>query len=367
MNIANIADYQEKQIRLRAYMAENGYDYAVLTRRDNFAWFTCGGDNKVLRNSEEGVGTLVISPNDVVCIAKHMDSDRIGDDELQGLPIERKTIYWYDGSSQEAAMKLTKGRVVSDTDIPGADNRWYDILGLHYPLTENEVIKYREIGALCDKLLVEVAQRIHPGMTEHEIEAEVLYAYGKHNMTPKVLLIGTDERIAKYRHPNASPKKLERLALIHPAAEKGNLHANITRMVYFGDTLPKELEEKYDLLNYLQAQYFSMAKTGARFGELYEERKRILAEHGYPDEWRHHAMGCVTGYTLGTDAPLVNNELVRRNMALDMFITLQGAKAEELALTGDDGAEVLSAAGHWPTRVYEYGGRKYQLPVIMMR
>lgn len=367
MNIPNIADYQEKQSRLRKYMAENGYDHAVLSRRDNFAWFTCGGDNKVLRNSEEGVAALVVSQKDVICVAKYMDSDRIGDDELQGLPIERKTIYWYEGNSADYAMKLTSGRVVSDTELPDAENRWYDILGLHYPLTENEAAKYREIGALCDKLLTEVAQRIRPGMTEHEIEAEVLYAYGKHNMTPKVLLIGTDERIEKYRHPNASPKKLDRLALIHPAAEKGNLHANITRMVYFGDTLPRELEEKYDLLNYLQAQYFSMAKTGARFGEIYEERKRILSERGYPDEWRYHAMGCITGYTLGTDAPLVNNERVRRNMPLDMFITLRGAKAEELALTGDDGAKLLSATGHWPTRTYEYGGKKYALPAIMMR
>jgi len=367
MNLANRSDYGEKQRRLRAYMAEKGYEYAVLSRRDNFAWFTCGGDNKVLRSAEDGVGVLVVSQERVVCVAYYMDLDRIFDDELQGLDIERKLIYWYDGGRQENAMKLTRGRVVSDMDIPGAENRSYDILQLHYPLTENEVARYREVGALCDTLLAGVAKEIHPGMTEHEIEAEILYAYGKHAMTPKVLLVGSDERIAKYRHPCASQKKLDRLVLIHPGAEKGNLHANITRMIYFGDTLPKDLEEKYDLLNELQAQFFAMAKTGARFGDIYETRKKILAERGYPDEWRCHAMGCVTGYTLATDLPLLNNEPVRPNMPLDIFITLRGAKVEELALTGDGGAEVFSATGKWPTRAYEYGGKQYDLPAIMLK
>jgi Xaa-Pro aminopeptidase len=367
MNIPDLKDYEEKKKRLRAFMGKEGYDYVILSRRENFAWFTCGGDNKVLRNSNDGVGFLVVSKDTASCLAYYMDSDRIFDDELRGLDIERKCVYWYQGSCGENAMKLTKGRTAADTDIPGADNRWYDIVRLHYPLTENEAARYRKLGALCDELLTDVAGKIHPGMSEHDIEAEILYAYGKQNMTPKVLLVGTDERIEKYRHPCASPKKLEKLVLIHPAAEKGNLHANITRMIYFGGKVPEELEKKYDLLNLLQAQFFSMAKTGARYRDIYECRKKILAENGYPDEWQYHAMGCVTGYVLGIDHPLINNEEVKPNTPLDMFITLRGAKVEELAVTGDDGAEVLSAPGGWPRKTYEYGGKSYRLPVIMLK
>jgi Xaa-Pro aminopeptidase len=367
MNIAIVEDYKEKQKRIRVYMIEHGYDYAVLSKQENFAWFTCGGDNKVLRNTDEGVGILVISQNSVTCVAYYMDSDRIHDDELRGLDIEQKMIYWHEGGRLENAVKLTSGRIVSDTDIPGTDNRHDDILRLHYPLTENEVKKYRKFGVLCDKLLVEIAENIRPGMTEHEIEAKILYAYGREGMTLKVLLVGTDERIEKYRHPNASSKRLERLALIHPAAEKGTLHANITRMIYFGDRLPKDLEEKYELLNMLQAQFFCMAKTGARFRDIYELRRKTLADRGYQDEWQYHTMGCVTGYILGTDIPLIKNESVLPNMPLDMYITLKGAKVEELALTGDEGVEVLSATGKWPVKTYEYEGRIYTLPVIMMK
>ena len=367
MNIPNLNDYEEKKKRLRVYMDVNGYDYVILSKRENFAWFTCGGDNKVLRNTDDGSGVLVISKNSVLFLAYYMDSDRIYDDELQGLDIEKKLMYWYEGDRCEYAMKFTKGKVAADSSIKGADNRWYDIIKLHYPLTENEVKRYRELGAVCDGLLADIAEKIHPGMSEHDIEAEILYAYGKLSMTPKVLLVGTDERIEKYRHPCASPRKLEKLVLIHPAAEKNNLHANITRMIYFGDKLPEELEKKYDLLNFLQAQFFSMAKPGIGYRDIYDERKKLLEEKGYPDEWKYHAMGCVTGYVIGIDQPFFNNEVVKTNTPLDIYITLRGAKVEELAMTTDKGAEVLSATGKWPLKNYEYYGSSYKFPAIMLK
>ena len=348
-------------------MDSHGYDYVILSTRENFAWFTCGGDNKVLRNTNEGSGVLLISKDSVMLLAYYMDLDRIYDDELTGFDIEKKLIYWYEGDRCEYAMKFTKGKVAADTNVKGADNCWYDFIQLHYPLTENEVKRYRELGAICDGLLADIAGKINPGMEEHEVEAEVLYAYGKLNMTPKVLLVGSDDRIEKYRHPNASAKKLNKLVLIHPAAEKNNLHANITRMIYFGDKLPEDLEKKIDLLNLLQAQFFSMAKVGAGYRDIYEARKKILAENGHPDEWKYHAMGCITGYVLGIDTPFFNNEKVKKNTPLDVYITLKGAKVEELAMIHDDRVEVLSVTGKWPHKTYEYNCQSYQLPVILLK
>ena len=102
-------------------------------------------------------------------------------------------------------------------------------------------------------------------MTEHDIEAMFLYEYGKFNATPEVLLVGSDDRISKYRHPNPSPKKVEKFVLLHPGIRKWGLHANVTRMVYFGDTLPKDIAEKYEAVNKLQAATLSMCIPGERF------------------------------------------------------------------------------------------------------
>lgn len=368
MNIPYVPDYVEKQRRLRKYMQENDYEYALISRRDNFAWFTCGGYNTVLRNSEYGFGTLLVSMDHVCLFSYYMDADRIFCDELTGLDIEKIILKWYQDSKEENAMKLTGGkRTISDIPVPGADYLPQVFQSLEFPMTEHEAELYRELGTLCDRLLTNIADQISPGMSEQEIESMILYEYGMQAMTPKVLLVGSDERITNYRHPCASNKKLDKLALIHPAAEKGNLHANITRMIYFGDKLPDEIEQKYDLLNQLQAQFFAMAKPGVHFMDIYDRRKQLLAAAGYPEEWENHFPGDIMGYMIGCGYDFVKDAVLTDRMPLDIFITLRGAKVEELAMTGPNGAECLSASGYWPVKNYSYGGKDYKLPVIMMK
>lgn len=370
MNKVNQLDYSEKCRRLREYMTQNGYDYAVLARRDNFAWLTCGGDNKIFRSSDFGFGVLVVGHDKVFFVAQYMDMDRIVDDELQGFNVEKVELKWFEPSREEKAMQLTDGgKVVSDIPLAGADCKMYDIVRIHFPFTDLDVEKYRKVGTLCDHLLKNIADRIVPGMTELEIEAQILYEYGKESMTPKVLLVGSDERIAKYRHPAASPKKVEKLVLLHPAAEKWGLHANITRMVYFGDTLPKDLEEKYDMLNLCEAQAMAMCRPGTHFSEILSERKKIFTDYGCAHEFDLHYPGATAGYFIGSAQPLLDDEAVVDRMAFDWFITVKGAKVEELSMSGPSGAELLSASatGVWPTKPYNYKGNTYHLPTILMK
>lgn len=368
MNTPDRHDYEIKRARIAAYMDAHGYGAVILARRENFAWFTCGGDNKVLRNLDEGFGVLLITKEKVYLIAQYMDLDRIYDDELQGLGIEKVCLKWFEDSREERALKMAEGlRVVSDIALPGADQQLWDIWWLHYPLTENEISRYKAMCRLVDKMLLDVATRIRPGMTEIEIEAEIAYEYAKQGMLAKVLLVGSDERIAKYRHPVASNKKVEKLVLLHPAAEQHGLHANITRMVYFGDSLPDDLNRKYELLNLLQAQAMAMTIPGRLFSDLFDVRKQLLTEHDFGDEWQYHYPGGFTGYYLGSAAPFMNGERIRENMPTDYFITLTGAKTEELCISGAEGGVLISSGYEWPTRTYEWNGIRYNLPTILMR
>ena len=367
MNHPNTADFAEKTQRLRAYMEQNGYGAAILGRRDNTAWLTGGGDFKVLRDTEVAFGVLLVTMDRVVLVAQYMDAGRIFDDELEGLGIEKESLYWYEESREQRAMKLAGGvRVVSDVPVDGADCRLWDIFWLHYPLTDHDIAVYREAAQMCDRMVYDIAMRITPGMTEQQIEAEVIGEYAKANMTMKVVLVGSDERIARYRHPNPSPKKLEKVALIHPAASYRGLHVNITRMVYFGD-IPKQLEANYDLLNLLEAQTMAMMRPGNSFMLLFEERKRILVAHGMGEEAGFHYPGAVTGYILGSAQPFLDGETIRDRMSMDNFITVRGAKAEEISISGPNGAELISAGHAWPTRTYRYQDSEYALPVILQR
>lgn len=367
MNTTNAADFAEKTKRLREYMDENGYGAALLGRRDNVAWLTGGGDFKVLRDTEAAFGVLLVTPDTVYLVAQSMDLDRIYDDEAAGLGIEKVSLRWYEESREDKAVKLANvARIVSDMPVSGADCRLWDIYWLHYPLTQSDIAAYRQIAKTCDEMIYAVASRIEPGMTEQQIEAELIGDYVKANFTMKVVLVGSDERISLYRHPNPSAKKLEKVALLHPAGCCHGLHVNITRMVCFGD-VPADLSDKYDLLNLLEAQTMAMMRPGTPFMELFEERKRLLAAHDMADEWKCHYPGAVTGYILGSAQPFLSAETIRDAMSMDNFITVKGAKVEEISISGENGAELISAGHAWPTKTYSYKNKAYELPVILER
>ncbi|MDO8685595.1 MAG: M24 family metallopeptidase, partial [Clostridiales bacterium] len=213
-----------------------------------------------------------------------------------------------------------------------------------------------------------VADEVVPGMTEHEIEAMLLYEYGKINATPEVLLIGSDERITAYRHPLPSEKKVRKLILLHPAIRKWGLHANVTRMMYFGDELPEDIKIKYEMANALQAQAISMCIPGEKFHRILDVRKELLEAAGFGDEWEKHFPGGITGYLL-CDASIcgkLDTEVVL-NQAYDWFITITGVKVEELSINTAKGREVLSATGRWPVKDYSFNGQTFKLPEILMK
>lgn len=369
MNMLDLEEVREKQRRIREFFDKTGYEAMVIGRQDNFAWFTCGGNNRVIVTSEVGFSILVIVRDRIYIVSQVMDGPRVMDEEIKGLDVEPVFLKWHEQSREEKASQIIKGlKAISDIPICGADFAPGEIYKLHYPLTCKEIEKCRWIGAKTEEIIRKVADELKPGMSEHEIEALFLYEYGRNNMTPEVLLVGSDERIPKYRHSNPSDKKIGKLVLLHPAVRKWGLHANVTRMVYFGDSVPDDVAGKYEAANMLEAQAISMCVPGEKFCNILEARKKLLADMGFEDEWEKHYPGGITGYLL-CDATVCGNpdaEVVI-NQAYDWFITITGVKVEEFSINTAAGREVLSATGKWPLKEYSYNGQSFKLPQILLK
>lgn len=367
MNTPNQQDFAYKKKKIREFMVQEGYDAVLLARRDNFAWFSFGGDNKIFYSMDVGYGLLAITQQDVFLIAQTMDIDRIYDDELKGLEIEKKAIRWYQETREQTALRLLKGkRIAADIPLDGTQFKQDEIFALHLPYTQWEVERYREVGRMTDVLMKTVAEQIEPGMTEQEAASILLYEYGKQFSVPKVLLVGSDERIGKYRHPVPSNKKIEKTVLLHAAADIHGMHSNITRMFSFGKPT-EELEERYNVLNQALASACALLIPGEKPREILERRKQIFAEHGLEVEYGNHYPGAVTGYWFGSAEPILQNKPIMDTQCFDWFITITGAKVEELVMATPKGGEVLSASGVWPLQTYCEKGFCVELPKILER
>jgi len=364
VNHPNKLDFEEKTRRIRAFLVSEGYDAMLLARRDNFGWMTLGGDSTVVRYSPQGAGVLLITLQRIYLAAQYMDCARIMDDELAGLEVEPVSVFWHEDPPAVRAVKLTPGRVVSDIPCPGCDARPDEIRALHLPYTQWDIAEWEALGRMFDERFLMTANQVEPGMTEQQAAALLSRSFEEAGVTPAVLLVGSDERLLKYRHPLPSEKRIEKTVLLHLVGLRGRCAA-VTRMVSFGPA-PERLLRDYELLNTLQADAFSCLIPGKRHGAVLERRRQLLERAGRSGEYDRHYPGADIDFFLGSPAPFLRDDPVRPTQCYDIYLTLTGCKVEELAMAGAAGARLLST-GFWPTKRYQAGAYSCRLPVILQR
>jgi Xaa-Pro aminopeptidase len=353
--------------RLRALLRARGLAGAVVGRRDQFAWLTSGGESGVVRNQEAGVGQLVVTPDRLYLVAYTMDAARLSDGELAGLPAEVVPVRWHEGAREARALALCGGGpVLSDLPLPGAVCDPRALTRLHAPLSARELAVCRELGRRTEAILRSVADALTPEKTEREVAGELGAAYARAGMAVEVLLVGGGDHLSRYRHPLPTERRVGELVLLHPAVSWRGLHANVTRTVALG-RLPPEVARRYDAVCQLQALTLTMCVPGTSFRALFEARRRLYGQLGFPDEWELHFPGGPTGYVLEDDISAAMDEAVLDAQVFDWFVTVTGAKVEELSLTLGGRRELLSATGRWPTRPFTAGDLTLETPAILLR
>lgn len=363
-----LADTQEKEQRVRAFLSREGLDALVLGCQDNFAWITTGGDSYVVATDSMGSAYVVITQDRKWLVSHAMDGQRLIEEQAPDQGYELVTLYWHQGDPQSRVLELTEGmKVGADFTLPGAVPYDQEIVDLHYPLTDLELERYHWIGAKVNEILTRVARELRPGVTEREVAAQLLREYTLTGMAIDVLIVGFDERIRRYRHPMPGDGVLQRYALLHPAARRWGLHANVTRLVHFGEP-PAEIARAINATATVGARVAGLMAPGVRFADILTEQKRLYAQLGYPDEWNYHFQGGITGYVLADPVRCLDPEarLVARQ-AYDYFITITGAKYEECLLLTDGGSETVSLGEGWPTRLLDSPNGQVEVADVLIR
>jgi Xaa-Pro dipeptidase len=345
-------DAAEKLRRLRLWLSQAGLAGVLLSRRDNFAWATAGGDSRVLNNSEAGFGHLLVTPERHYLLAHSMDAARLFEEQVPGQGYELVTLRWHQGDPRQHAQALAGGPLAADLPLEGAQlaNQQVSqqILHLHYPLTELELQRSRWLGHKTGTLLEQLALQVAPGMSEASIARRMQAAFMLEGIDLDVAIVGSDERIFRYRHPLPTRKPVSSYLLLHPAARRWGLHANVSRSVHFGPP-PPQVERAYRAAATLEARLLSQLKPGLFFARILELQKEWYAQLGFPDEWEFHFQGGPTGYVVVDAERCRTGTGVQAGQAFDWFITVTGAKVEELSLLTGGGIEIASQAGGWPS------------------
>lgn len=327
----------EREARLAAWCRDHGHAGVVLRRRANIAWLT-EADVHVDSGSPLGVAALVWTPDEKLALTDTIEARRLAEEELD--PSWKVVIReWFEPRPDPAP--APGSTFVAD---------WPDdrIAPLRWPLTGPEIATVRALGAeTAEAMQRHLAEDVRPGWTEFEVAGRFSGALIARGIEPRVVLVAADERIARYRHPIPTRKRVERTLMLVVCAQRRGLIVALTRLVSFG-ALSDDLRRRHDAVCAVDAALHEATRPGRRWGDLLGVARQAYAAHGFPDEWRLHHQGGPMGYeprdfcvTPGEERAVVENQLVGWNPSIT------GTKSEDTILST---GEVVTSAPGWPLR-----------------
>ena len=324
----------EKELRLAEFCRRGGYDGVWLRRRTNIAWITDGADVHVDASSTTGVASLVWTPRKKIVLTTNIESPRLADEEFDGWEIQDHE-WWREAKAPKGNLRNLATDFPND---PFAD--------LRASLTALELGRIRELGHATADALEQTMLTIRPGETEHEVAGNLVGRMRNLGIQVPVMLVASDERIAKYRHPIPTDKKVGKTVMVAACPRQRGLIVAVTRLVHFGKKLPPDLRRRHDAVCRVDAAFHAATAPGQRWCDILAVGQQVYRETGFNDEWTLHHQGGPMGYE-GRDYFATPGETRRvvENQAVGWNPSITGTKSEDTILSS---GEVLTGMKNWP-------------------
>jgi Xaa-Pro dipeptidase len=326
---------------LRELMDEQGLGALLLSSPANFAWYMGGADNRVDHGDPVGVASVLVTMDDAYILTNNIEAPRMREEQTPEMEVVEHP--WHE--EPDALLRELTGGAGVGTDFPytSGPDLSAEISPLRYVLDGDAIEGYRHLGADTAQAVSEVAGSLSPETDELEAAAELSAACLRRGMFAPVLLAASDERLVRHRHPVPRGGPLGKQAMLVVCAERGGLFVSLTRMIYFQEPDPQTARRQIACGEILRRMREEATREGLTLAQAFEDCRRFYAEAGFPEGWRHHHQGGMTGYasreiiaTPGTQ------QEIREGQAFAWNPSLEGAKAEETFVLGPDGPEILA-------------------------
>lgn len=334
----------EKLTRLQRALADWQLDAVLLTRRDNIAWLTEGASYYVVERAETGVASLLVTPHKVLLLAPENEMPRILAEEPLPFACETQSYPWF----QSLNSVLPPGKLGSDTPLAETVDIQQQMIVLRQGLKSSEQQRFRTLGREAAQIVEDVARQLRAGVTEWQVEAQIVAACLARGIRPMCTLVAADERIAAFKHPVPTAKIVRHQLLITLGAERHGLHVSLTRLVHIGEPAPA-LRQRLQTLSQIHADILCATQPGRSWSAVFNAIQNAYQQQGQGGAWRDHHQGGPAGY--GCRDEIVTSESqgeVRLNTALAWNPTLSGVKSEDTFLLTSEGCEALTRTANWP-------------------
>ena len=360
------ADVDAKQERVAALLQEAGCDGLLVLEPENFAWLTSGATVRGALDPGE-LPFLYFSPDQRWLISSNVDSQRMFDEELDGLGFQLKEWPWHWGREQLLS-DLCQGRKLA-CDRPLHD--WKpvgdELRQLRRSLTVYEQACYRALGGTVSHALEATCRTMEPGLTEREVAGQLSHRLLHRGAQVLVLGVAADGRSRLYRQFGFTSAPVTNYAVLTVAARKYGLVATASRSVAFGKPDP-QLQQEHDSVCKIGATYLASTWPDALPSQILGAGRRVYQITGFEHEWRLAPQGHVTGRS-SVELALTpqTEELFRAGWAVTWQASVGAAAGCDTFLITDKGPELLTPTEAWPLKRIRIQGADFLRPDLLQR
>lgn len=335
---ASSAEAEVKRSQALEVAADLGYEAVVASDPATVRWLLCGRGRPVSVSGPEADYTIVLAGGRGTILFPDIEASRVSAEErLEELGYEPVPFAWHEGRAGAVEQLVGESRALVGEALATA------LAPKRRTLLEPERERFRRAGADAAAALVETLGRLSPEDPEKDVAAELALQCRRRGFFPPVVLVAGEARQPVHRHPLPTAARLGSHALLAVTAEREGLHVSLTRLTSFGPP-PAELERLVRATAEVDAAVLTASRPGRTLGEAFTVLEETYARLGFPEEWRRHHQGGLTGYqgrevfaVPGEPTPIPESAAVAWNPSIT-----GGAKSEDTALVSDEGVEVVT-------------------------
>ena len=360
------ADIDAKMAKVAELLREVGCEGLLLLDPANFAWLTSGA--MVRGVAEPGAEPAAYSNGEHRwIIASNVDSQRLFDEEVDGLGFQLKEWPWHWGRDQFLADLCQNRKVACDRAVNGVVNVAEQIRRLRRQLTAYEQACQLALGQTVAHALEATCRTLSQGESEREIAGHVSHRLIHRGVLPLSVGVAVDGRSRLYRRFGFTSARLEQYAVLTVTARKYGLYVTASRSVCFG-TLPADFRQDHNAVCRVSAGYLASSWPDAVPREILLTGRRIYLISGYEHEWQLSPQGHLTGRApVEMSLSPQTKDLFQSGWSVTWNASAGAANSCDTLLITEEGARVVTPTEYWPLKRILIQGAEFMRPDVLQR
>ena len=360
------ADIELKQSRIAGLLQEAGCDGLLVLTPDNFAWLSGGGAARGILDPD-AMPALYFTPDARWVICSNVDSQRLFDEEIDGLGFQLKEWPWHLERAQLLA-DLCQGRqVAGDSPIGTCKLLGPQLQLLRRTLTDYEIACYRTLGQTLSHALEATGRTLSVGEPEREIAGQLSHRLLHRGVQPLLISVTAEGRGRTYRQASYTSTPIAKTCVMTVTARKYGLCARASRAISFGQP-DANFRRDYDNACKISATYVAGSWPDSVPRQILLTGQRIFQLLGVEHEFYLAPQGHLIGHApVELNMSLQDEQLLQERTAITWCVAVGAAVSCDTFLISEEGPRALTAVENWPLKRIRIQGAEFVRPDVLIR